>query len=66
MRRGLVLSSIFTMAFVINSQVFPTGFSSGQFRIADANRTVEMAKSRRLVLEVKGDKKMIKLKNLVI
>ncbi len=66
MRRGLVLSSIFTMAFVINAQVFPTGFSLGQFKIADSNRTVEVARSGKLFLEIKDDIKAIKIKNLVI
>jgi len=67
MRKSLILSSIFTMAFVFNTQVLPTNILPGQVKVADTSRAVVLSRANRfLKLEIKDEKRQIKVKNLVI
>ncbi len=67
MRKSLILSSIFTMAFVLNTQVLPANILPGQVRLADTSRAMVLSRTNRFLnLEIKEEKKQIKVKNLVI
>ncbi|WP_025209403.1 hypothetical protein [Hippea sp. KM1] len=67
MRRGIVLGSILMTIFATNPSIASFRSALSRPRIADVNKTTELAKvSRILNLEVKSDRKTIKVKNIAV